>query len=132
MMTDVVGDFFTRVRNAQMAKRETVEVGFSKLKLSIAELLKREGFVRDIETVDQGGGKKKLVLRLKYDGEGKAIIDHIARISRPGHRVYSGRPVEGKVRSGLGSMILSTSQGIMTDREAHEKNVGGELIGEIW
>jgi len=132
MMTDVIGDFFTRIRNAQKAGRETVEIPFSKLKFNIALVLKREGFVRDYEAVDPGDGKRKLVLKLRYDEAGKALIDHIGRVSRPGHRVYSGHKSERKVRSGLGARILSTPLGVMTDREATEKRVGGEVLGEIW
>ncbi len=132
MMTDVVGDFFTRIRNAQLAGRESVEAPHSKLKQGIAEVLKREGFVRDVQSVDMGAGKGKLVLKLKYDETGEALIDHIGRVSRPGHRVYSGHQSGRKVRSGLGITILTTPLGIMTDREAAEKKVGGEVLGEIW
>ena len=132
MMTDVVADFFTRIRNGQKAGRETVEMQFSKLKFNIAQVLKREGFVRDLQAVDLAEGKRKLVIKLKYDDQGKPLIDHISRVSRPGHRVYSGHVSERKVRSGLGATILSTPKGVMTDREASEKKVGGEVLGEVW
>lgn len=130
-MTDPIADFFARIRNAGNAGHDLVRVGHSQMKESIAHILKQEGFVSDVE-VEKDGNRKNLVVHLRYEQGGKPMIHHLRRISKPGQRVYSRAPSKPNVRSGLGFHILSTSKGVMTDREAMEKKVGGELIAEIW
>jgi small subunit ribosomal protein S8 len=131
MMTDPIADFLTRIRNATTVRRETVEAPASRLKRGIAEILKREGFIRDYEFVDDG---KQGVLRLylKYGPNKERIITGLKRISRPGRRVYVRKDQLPKVLGGLGIAIISTSRGLMTDKEARKQGLGGEVICYIW
>ena len=128
-MQDTLADMFTRIRNAQMARKPDVEMPSSKEKRSIADVLQEEGYISGYEVV---GEEKKPVLRiqLKYF-EGEPVIEKISRVSRPGLRVYRGASDIPKVKNGLGIMIVSTNKGIMTDRAARRENVGGELLGEV-
>jgi len=127
-MQDTLADMFTRIRNAQMAKKTKVEMPASRTKAAIAEVLKAEGYVGAFEV--SGDKKPTLSIELKYY-EGKPVIEHIKRVSTPGLRIYKAAGEIPKVKGGLGIMVVSTNQGIMTDRAARQANVGGELICEV-
>lgn len=131
VMTDPVADFLTRIRNANMAKHESLEVPASKIKRDIAEILKNEGFVRDVEYIDDD---KQGIIRvfLKYGKGNERVISGIRRISKPGLRSYVKADAVPKVLNGLGIAILSTSEGVITDKEARAKKIGGEVIAYIW
>ena len=130
-MTDPVSDFLARIRNGALARKDRVEMPHSFLKKNIAEVLKSEGYIDDVRESD-GEGKKTLTVVLRY-GRGKdSAIDGIRRVSAPGRRVYVRHDRIPRVRSGMGISILSTSRGVMTDRQAREQKVGGELLCEIW
>ncbi|GAA6237847.1 MULTISPECIES: 30S ribosomal protein S8 [Apilactobacillus] len=130
-MTDPIADFLTRVRNANMARHESVEVPASKIKKSIAEILKREGFVRDVEYMDDD---KQGVIRvfLKYGKNNEHVISGLKRISKPGLRSYVKSDSIPKVLNGLGVAVISTSEGVITDKEARAKKIGGEVLAYIW
>src|SRR5699024_4864299 len=130
-MTDPIADFLTRIRNANMAKHESLEVPASKIKRSIAEILKNEGFIRDYEFIEDN---KQGIIRvfLKYGKNGERVISRIRRISKPGLRSYVKADAVPKVLNGLGIAILSTSEGVMTDKDARAKKIGGEVIAYIW
>ena len=129
-MTDPIADMFTRVRNAQLMSKSTVRMPSSKLKVAIANLLKNEGYVLDVQT-SQEEGKPVLEIKLKYF-EGRPAIESISRVSRSGLRVYRGKDELPKVLGGLGVAILSTSSGLLTDRQASQKGVGGEVLAYVW
>ncbi len=130
MMTDPVADMLTRIRNAGSAGHRWADVPLSRLKVEIARLLKEGAFVYDYKVLNDG--RHGLVrIYLKYH-EGKPVISHIARISRPGRRRYVGVDGIPRVRGGLGMAMLSTSRGLLTDRQARAARVGGELLAEIW
>ena len=130
-MTDPIADFLTRIRNANMAKHESLEVPASKIKRSIAEILKNEGFIRDYEFIEDN---KQGIIRvfLKYGKNGERVISGIRRISKPGLRSYVKADAVPKVLNGLGIAILSTSEGVMTDKDARARKIGGEVIAYIW
>ena len=131
VMTDPIADFLTRIRNANMAKHESLEVPASKIKRDIAEILKNEGFIRDYEFIEDN---KQGIIRvfLKYGKNGERVISGIRRISKPGLRSYVKADAVPKVLNGLGIAILSTSEGVITDKEARAKKIGGEVIAYIW
>ena len=131
VMTDPIADFLTRIRNANQAKHEVLEVPASNIKKGIAEILKREGFVKNVEVIEDD---KQGIIRvfLKYGQNGERVITNLKRISKPGLRVYSKREDVPKVLNGLGIAIISTSEGLLTDKEARQKNVGGEVIAYVW
>lgn len=131
VMTDPIADYLTRIRNANMAKHDSVEIPASNIKKSISEILKREGFIRDYEVSDDN---KQGVIKvfLKYGPNGERVISGLKRISKPGLRNYVGAEDLPKVLNGLGIAIVSTSAGVITDKEARQKNVGGEVIAYIW
>ena len=131
VMTDPIADFLTRIRNANQAKHEVLEVPASNIKKGIAEILKREGFVKNVEIIEDD---KQGIIRLflKYETNGKKVIKNMKRVSKPGLRVYKKREDLPKVLNGLGIAILSTSEGLLTDKEARQKNVGGEVIAYVW
>lgn len=130
-MTDPISDMLARIRNGALARHERVDMPHSFLKKNIAVVLKAEGYVDDVRESD-GEGKKTLTVVLRY-GRGKdSAIDGIRRVSAPGRRVYVRHDRIPRVRSGMGISILSTSQGVMTDRQAREQKVGGELLCEVW
>lgn len=131
VMTDPIADYLTRIRNANMAKHDSVEIPASNIKKSISEILKREGFIRDYEVADDN---KQGVIKvfLKYGPNGERVISGLKRISKPGLRNYVGAEDLPKVLNGLGIAIVSTSAGVITDNEARQKNVGGEVIAYIW
>jgi small subunit ribosomal protein S8 len=130
-MTDPIADLLTRIRNAQIAKHDRLDIPVSRLKVEIAKLLKDEGFIknfREIEAVPQG----TLRIFLRYSTEGVPAISHLQRVSKPGRRVYRKAEEIQPVRNGLGIGIVSTSQGLLTDAQARERRVGGELLCQIW
>ena len=129
-MQDTLADMFTRIRNAQMAKKAGVDMPSSTLKVSVAEVLKQEGYIAGY-SVANDGAKAVLSIELKYF-EGKPVIERIKRVSTPGLRIYKGAGEIPKVKDGLGIMIVSTNQGVMTDRAARKANVGGELLCEVF
>lgn len=131
VMTDPIADYLTRIRNANMAKHDSVEIPASNIKKSISEILKREGFIRDYEVADDN---KQGVIKvfLKYGPNGERVISGLKRISKPGLRNYVDAEDLPKVLNGLGIAIVSTSAGVITDKEARQKNVGGEVIAYIW
>jgi small subunit ribosomal protein S8 len=125
-MTDPIADMLTRIRNAQMVSHTEVLIPSSKVKLSIAQVLKDEGYIEDFAVRD-GEGRKQLAIALKYYA-GRPVIERIERVSRPGLRIYKGAQEIPKVMNGLGVAILSTSRGVMTDRKARATGVGGEVL----
>ncbi|MDR0198948.1 MAG: 30S ribosomal protein S8 [Streptococcaceae bacterium] len=131
VMTDPIADFLTRIRNANMRRFDVVEAPASKMKHEIAEILKAEGYVKDVEYVDDN--KQGLIrVFLKYGKNGEKVITNLKRISKPGLRVYAKSEDVPKVLNGLGTAIISTSEGVVTDKVARQKNVGGEVIAYIW
>jgi len=134
MLTDSIADCLTRVRNAAMAGHKELQMPHSKMKFSVLEILHKQGYLGKVEVVadDKGGHKKKIVAALVYKKDGQPAFERLTRVSTPGQRVYRKRPEKLEVRSGFGVQILSTSKGLMTDKEAIEKKVGGELIAEVW
>jgi small subunit ribosomal protein S8 len=131
MMTDPIADMLTRIRNAVRVERPTVEMPLSKVKRGLAEVLKREGFIWDFEEVE-ANPSKQLRLQLKYGPNGERVIRHIKRISKPGRRIYSGADMLRPVLNGLGIKIISTSHGVISDREARQRHLGGEVLCELW
>jgi small subunit ribosomal protein S8 len=126
-VNDPIADFLTRVRNAGIAKHDTVAMPHSKMKAEIARILKEQGYINDYS--ERGGGaKKELVVELKYDPEGQRAITGLRRMSRPGRRVYRKQASIPRVLDGLGVAILSTSRGILTDHEARRVGIGGEVL----
>ena len=129
--TDPIADMLTRIRNANSSKHKTVDVPASKIKLSIAEILFNEGYIKSFEEIkDETQGTIRITL--KYDEKGARVIDGIKRISKPGLRVYAGKDELPKVLNGLGIAIISTSKGLKTDKEAREAGMGGEVLAYIW
>jgi small subunit ribosomal protein S8 len=127
--TDPIADMLTRIRNAQRAEIPAIELPHSKMKESIASILKREGYINDLGV--EGANIKKLKLRLKYEGR-KGVIEGLRRVSRPGLRRYVAADDIPRVRGGLGTAIVSTSEGLMTGVQARKKNLGGELLCYVW
>ena len=130
MVNDSIADMLTRIRNAQTAKHETVTVETSIMKKSIAQILLDEGYISAFEEVD-AGKNKNLVIGLKYVNKSK-VITGLKRISKPGRRIYAGCEDLPKVLGGLGIVIVSTSKGVMTDREARKLGIGGEVLAYVW
>jgi len=128
---DPIADMFTKIRNAQAVKKETVVIPYSKLKMEIAKLFLRADYIKEINRRGKKN-KKSVELTLSYDEDGKPAISHLSRISKPSRRVYI--PLKGMkpVRQGYGIIILSTSKGILTDKEAIKKKLGGEVLAEVW
>lgn len=131
-MTDPVGDMLTRIRNACGSKHRRVDIPMSKLKLEIARLLKENNFIQDFRTVSAESGRPVLRVVLKYAHGGHPVIRELKRVSSPGLRKYVGVSEIPHVRNGLGLAILSTSKGLMTDREARQTGTGGELLAVVW
>ena len=129
-MTDPLGDMLTRIRNGQRAKKDSVLSPASKLRANVLEVLQREGYIRGYSE-DETGPHKALRIELKYF-EGEPAIKHVARVSKPGRRVYSGSKELPNVRNGLGITIVSTPRGVLSDAEARESNVGGEVLAEVF
>ncbi len=131
VMTDPISDFLTRVRNANMVNHEKVEIPASKVKKAIAEIMREEGYIKDCEFIDDG---KQGIIRiyLKYGANKQKVITGLRRISKPGLRVYAKKDEIPRVLGGLGTAVISTSKGIMTDKEARKQGLGGEIICYIW
>ena len=131
-MTDPIADMLTRIRNANTAKHDTVDVPASKMKISIAEILLKEGYIKSFELVDNGNFKD-IRITLKYGKDkNEKIITGLKRISKPGLRDYANQEQLPKVLNGLGIAIISTNQGVVTDKEARKLNVGGEVLAFVW
>jgi small subunit ribosomal protein S8 len=131
MMTDPIADMLTRIRNAVRVERPHITMPLSKVKRGLAEVLKREGYIWDW-TEEAGEPASQLKLELKYGPNGERVIRHIKRVSTPGRRVYSRASDLKPVLNGLGIKVLSTSRGVISDREARQRNLGGEVLCELW
>jgi small subunit ribosomal protein S8 len=130
MITDPISDMLSRIRNASLAHLESTQVPLSKLKHAVAKILKEEGFIIDAQVNQESPPRLELVL--KYSADQKSAIAGLKRISRPGRRAYVGFREIPKVNNGMGIAILSTSHGILTDRDARKKQIGGEVLCEVW
>jgi len=129
-VTDTISDFLVRIKNAGIAKHKTVDVPFSKLKYSIARILKEQGFISDFEKIDDGvQGILRITLRYY---QGQLVIKKFQRVSKPGRRVYAPVDKLPRVYNGLGLAIISTSKGVLTDKEAKKLNIGGEVLFTVW
>jgi small subunit ribosomal protein S8 len=128
-MSDPISDMLTRIRNAGNAQLPSVELPHSRIKESVAKLLQQQGYITDVSV--EGDTKKKLKMRLKFNGK-KSVIEGLKRVSKPGLRRYVGATEIPRVRGGLGVAIVSTSEGLLTDQQARKKNLGGELLCYIW
>ena len=130
-MTDPIADFLTRIRNANMVRHESLEVPASKIKKDMAEILKNEGFIKDVEYIEDD---KQGIIRvfLKYGKNNERVISGLKRISKPGLRSYVKADEVPKVLNGLGIALISTSEGVITDKEARAKKIGGEVLAYIW
>lgn len=131
MMTDPIADMLTRIRNAVRVERPHVDVPASKVKRGLAEVLKREGYIWDWNESTEAKFPL-LTLELKYGPNGERVIRHIKRISKPGRRIYNGASDLRPILNGLGISIVSTSRGVISDREARQRNLGGEVLCEVW
>ncbi len=131
MMTDPIADMLTRIRNAVRVEKSHVDIPLSKVKRGLAEVLKREGYIWDWEEVESTPVKHIRIL-LKYGPNGERVIQNIKRISKPGRRVYSGAAKLRPVLGGLGISVISTSRGVISDREARQRRLGGEVLCEVW
>jgi small subunit ribosomal protein S8 len=129
-LADPIADMLTRIRNAQRAGHEMVDVPCSRMKTEITRLLKREGYVSDY--VAEGEGRRKLRVYLKYDASRAPVIRGVRRVSRPGRRLYTAARDVPRVLGGMGIVVLSTSQGVMTGADAKRQNLGGEILCKIW
>jgi small subunit ribosomal protein S8 len=131
VISDPIADMLTRIRNANMANHQTVDVPASRMKRAIAEILREEGFVRSFEVVEEGP-QNTIRITLKYGPEKEKVITGLRRISRPGLRVYSARTEIPRVLGGLGLVIISTSKGIMSGKRAKREGFGGEVLAYVW
>lgn len=131
MMTDPISDMLTRIRNAGMAHARTAEMPRSKMKYAVAKIMEAKGFLADVLAYEDGG-RPMMRVTLKYDESGMPAISSITRVSKPGHRVYRKSSDLGSVRSGMGFLILSTPNGLMTNDEARKRHLGGEVICEVF
>lgn len=140
MMTDPIADMLTRIRNSVRVERPFVDLPVSNVKKNLAEVLKREGYIWDYEVIEQENTRSSrrgamipvLRIQLKYGPNGERVIRHLKRVSKPGRRVYAGAGNLKPVLNGLGITILSTSHGLLSDREARQRNLGGEVLCEVW
>ena len=130
-LTDPLGDMLTRIRNGQQAKKDSILTPASKLRARVLDVLQREGYIRGYSNADSGTAAASLRIDLKYF-EGKPAIQHIARVSKPGRRVYSGATELPRIRNGLGIVIVSTPKGVLSDAEAREQNAGGEVLCQVF
>ena len=131
-VTDPIADMLTRIRNGLGADHKTVSVPASKMKIEIARILKQEGFIVDYKVEGEKAKDKAIVIELKYGPEGQKVISGLKRISKPGLRVYARNDAVPRVLNGLGIAIISTSKGIMTDRDARKQHLGGEVVAYVW
>ena len=132
MVNDSIADMLTRIRNAQTARHESVSVETSIMKRSIAQILLDEGYIAAFDEVDSGKTNKDLVITLKYVNKNQKVITGLKRISKPGRRIYASCEELPKVLGGLGIVIVSTSKGVMTDKEARKLGIGGEVLAYVW
>jgi small subunit ribosomal protein S8 len=132
MFTDPLADMLTRIRNAHKAKFEIADLPSSRLKTGVANLLKREGYIKDFKVLSGDNNKKILRISLRYDKQNQPVIAGLKRVSKPSLRVYARKDTIPSVLSGLGIAILSTSKGILTDRDARDLKVGGEVLCFVW
>ena len=131
-MSDPIADMLTRIRNANTAKHDTVDIPASKMKLAIADILLKEGYVKAVDVVEEGNFKT-IRITLKYGAnKNEKILTGLKRISKPGLRVYASKDELPKVLGGLGTAIISTNKGVLTDKEARKENVGGEVLAFVW
>jgi small subunit ribosomal protein S8 len=130
-MTDPIADLLSRIRNAQIAKHDRLDVPISRLKVEVVKLLKDEGFIKNFREIE-GAPVGTLRIFLRYSAEGVPAISHLQKVSKPGRRVYRKADEIQPVRNGLGIGIVSTSQGLLTDGQARERRVGGELLCQVW
>ena len=130
-MTDPIADLLSRIRNALLAKHDRLDVPVSKLKLEICKILKEEGFIKNFRVID-GSPVGSVRIFLRYSPDGQPAINHVERVSKPGRRVYKASADIKPVRNGLGVGIVSTSQGLLSDAQARQRKVGGELLCELW
>lgn len=130
MFTDPISDMLTRIRNGAAAHKTDVLMPYSKLKHSLANILAREGFIAGVEVIE--GSLKQLSVKIKYSSDGEAVVTGIQRVSKPGQRIYVPMDRIPRTNGGLGVTILSTSKGLMTDKEARKQKYGGEVICQIW
>jgi small subunit ribosomal protein S8 len=131
-VTDPISDMLSRIRNAVRVQAPVVEMPASKQKVAVAELLRNEGFISSFETKALGSPQQKMRIVLKYGPKGEKVIQGIKRISRPGLRIYRDAKKTPRVYGGLGISIISTSRGLMTDRQARKSNIGGEVVAQVW
>jgi small subunit ribosomal protein S8 len=131
VINDPIGDFLTRIRNGLRARKHDVKIPHSRLKVRLAEILVREGYLDDVDVVPDPI-QSQIIVTLKYTGSRDPVIKGLRRVSKPGLRVYSSRQELPRVQAGLGISIVSTSKGVMTDREARRHKVGGEVLCEVW
>jgi small subunit ribosomal protein S8 len=131
-MTDPIADMLTRIRNANKARFKTVNVDMSQMNVNIAKVLKKSGYINNYDKVKNEKGQQMLEIILKYPDSKKTVITNIKRVSKPGRRIYVASDSIPKVLNGLGIAILSTSKGVITDAEARELNVGGEILCNVW
>ncbi len=131
-MSDPIADMLTRIRNANTAKHDTVDIPASKMKLAIADILLKEGYVKAVDVIEEGNFKT-IKITLKYGAnKNEKILTGLKRISKPGLRVYASKDELPRVLGGLGTAIISTNKGVLTDKEARKENVGGEVLAFIW
>lgn len=131
-MTDPIADMLTRIRNAVASRHRRVDIPVSKMKTEVARILKEANFIQDYQTVETDDGRRVLRVRLRYAAGGQPVIRELQRVSSPGLRRYVGVGEIPRVRNGLGIAILSTSKGLMSDRDARQANTGGELVAVVW
>ena len=131
MMTDPIADMLTRIRNAVRVEKPSVDMPLSKVKRGLAEVLKREGYIWDWEEISDRPFSH-LRIHLKYGPNGERVIQHVKRVSKPGCRVYRGSAKLKPILGGLGISVISTSRGVISDREARQRNLGGEVLCEVW
>lgn len=131
MVNDIIADSLTRIRNASMRRLEVTTLYYAKIVVSILEVFKAKGFVKDYKVNDKDG-KQSIMVQLAYDERGKSAINEIKRISKPGRRVYKGRNELKRFKNGYGTIVVSTSKGVIANDEAYRANVGGEALCSIW
>ena len=131
MLTDPIADMLTRIRNANLALHDSVEMPASKLKTEIARVLRDEGYITDYEIQDGDSGRE-LAIRLKYDRDRRRVISGLRRVSTPGRRIYVDRTSIPRILGGMGVAIVSTSQGVITGHEARRRGIGGEVLCSVW